>query len=719
MLIPLITLIAALSVAPPVAEVRDHNGAPTLFINGAPHPGMSYMTYKPSADNFRKIGEAGVHLYSFSATPTDSTYNLAQTVWTGPETFDYSTFDARVQMLLDADPEALFFPRLFLGTPSWWADAHPNDLVTYDPNDGTPPQVLVIRSKRVASWASPRWREDTDDALRRFIAYVEASPYADRVIGYHLASGTTEEWMQWGSNEDQWADYSPVNLAAFRRWLAARYGTDTALQKAWRDRKIKLSTAQIPSRSKRQAGERDFLRDPVLAQPSIDYVRFTSWLTADAVNHFAKTTKDAVNRERLVGVFYGYLCQLAGGHREQNAGHLALQLVLTCPDIDFITSPSSYASRPLGTGYPHTMSLVDSVKAHGKLWFDENDYRTWLTPNVEVGKLGKTASFEESLLCQQREFAWATATRMGMWWFDMGGGWYDDPRMLAAIGDMNRIAHANMDLDGRPVAEIAFVVDDHSNTFLRPNHPWGWPALVTQMPELGRIGAPIDFVHPDDLALRGPYKMLIYPNLFEGGDNILKNDGRKAVVLMGPTGLYTGATGNERIREEAMRARTGFPLRLKNVDYPWRATPSEEAGAWGWRNATPYGTSTRNVVLALPDPGDYRVLARLEGTQQPALIAREQNGITVAHSAVPQLPHGLLRAVADKAGIHAYTKPGTVVWASRGVLAVSVGEGGPQTIRLPRPAKVTDLWTGAVLHEQTDQFDLDIPTNGTALLRLD
>ncbi len=703
----------------PTAQVEMRNGAPCLFINGTPHPGTSYMTYHPDGKNFGDIGRAGVHLYSFSATPTESTYNLAAPCWVASEAFDYSGMDDRAHLLLENDPEAVFFPRVYLGTPPWWADAHPDDLVTFDPRDGEP-QVFVLMGKRVASWASETWREDTAEALRRFIAHVEESDYADRVIGYHVASGTTEEWMQWGSNENEWTDYSAVNVARFRTWLERRYGEEAALRAAWHKPELTFASAEVPPRSERARGEIAYLRDPASAQPSMDYVLYTSWLVADTIQYFAAVTKDAVNRERLVGVFYGYLLALSGAQREQNAGHLALHDVLTCPDIDFITSPCNYGFRELGTGFPHAMSLVDSVKHHGKLWFDENDFRTWLTPNVPAGRFGKTDTFEESLLCQQREFGWTLANRHGMWWFDMGGGWYDDARMLEAIGQMNRIAYDCLDVDGRPAAEIAFVVDPDCGVYLRPGNPFSWPSLILQQPMLGRIGAPVAVVSLDDLTSLPEYKVYIFPNCLAPTDEerqsiaqLLEATGA-AVVWVGPAGLYRNGT----VDHAAMEELTGVPLTLVETPVSWRIQPAKAASEWGWTNPVPIGEGRQGGVLAIPKAPDGVVLGMIEGTDHPALVATETNDSLTVFSSVPRLPAGLLRTVARKAGVHLYIDTEDIVWASRDLLAISVNAAGPRTVRLPRPCRVVDLWSGQHVADNTAEFTVEIPEKGTALLRL-
>ena len=235
--------------------------------------------------------------------------------------------------------------------------------------------------------------------------HVAASPYADRVIGYHLASGTTEEWSV-GRNEDEWVDYSPANTRAFRRWLQTKYSTDERLRSAWAEPAVTLTTAAIPTKARRQASQLGWLRDPAREQAAINYYLYNSDLVADTIGYFAKAVKDLTQREKIVGVFYGYLLQLCGEQRQQNGGHLALQRVLASPDVDFLCSPTSYAFRQLGgEGTCHAMSLLGSVQLHGKLWFDENDVRTSPSGGA-VGEWGRPADIAGDLLQQDKELAW-------------------------------------------------------------------------------------------------------------------------------------------------------------------------------------------------------------------------------------------------------------------------------------------------------------------------
>ncbi len=270
-----------------VAEVKVHHGTPTLFINGEPHNGMAWATYGPTSAVFRDFTQAGVTLYTFSGTPTEGGYGLSKTVWVAPDQFDYSEFDQRVMMLLRVNPNAYFFPRLYLHAPKWWSERHPDDVVLTDPGDGKPRPFIHSGGKPAPSWASAAWRRDTVAALRRMIAHIEASPYADRIIGYHLASGTTEEWMMWGGNENEWMDYSPVNVGHFRQWLRETYGSLAQLRRAWRNEEVTFDTATIPTKSRRQWTGLGALRDPAREQATIDFYRYNSDLVAETINYFA------------------------------------------------------------------------------------------------------------------------------------------------------------------------------------------------------------------------------------------------------------------------------------------------------------------------------------------------------------------------------------------------------------------------------------------------
>jgi hypothetical protein len=688
-------------------EVRLHNGVPTLFVNGRPHCGMAYSAYQPSVPVFRDFTQAGVDLYSFVATPTEARVPRDRTTWVAPGKYDYSQLDERVGMVLEANPKAYFFPRLYLHAPKWWADAHPDDLVHAGRDDGT--SVIFVESeygsKRAPSWASAAWRRDTIEGLKRLIAHVEASSYADRCVGYHLASGMTDEWMAWGSHDKEWVDYSPANTAAFRRWLRAKYGSAERLRKAWGDPRASFENAPIPNRVARRTTRLGTLRDPASEQAVIDFYYFNSDLVADTICELAGAVKGITGRKKFVGVFYGYILQLCAQERQQNSGHLALEKVLECPHVDFLCSPASKTSLQLGgQGTSYFMSLSGSVALHGKLWFEENDIRTSLSAGA-LGMWGKPENVAGDILQQNKELAHILTSGAAQWWFDVGKNRYDDPALMQGLRELTKTAGEALKLDRTPVDEVAMVVDERSIGYIRPGDSMGGWLLNRQLPSLSRIGAPVGHYLATDVPRIANRKLFLFmtsfaPTLAERrAVDALKNSGRVLVFFYAP-----GAYRDGKLDESAMTDFTGIRLRMSRTPAELRAVlrpghiltegaPDKSAGI----------RETVSPVCFADDPNAVALATLADG--RAAIAIKPQDGWTAVFSAVPMLPAWMLRRVATLAKVHQYIETEDVVWGAREMLAVSVHQAGIRRIRLPRRGDIQDLYSGATIARATDSFE--------------
>lgn len=701
---------------PTAARVEDYRGAPTLFINGEPHDGMAQACYHPAVETYREFAEAGVSLYSFAATPSESAYGLSKTCWVAPDQFDYSEFDARAMMLLEADPDAYFFPRLYVHAPEWWTEQNPDELVYFDPGNGQPELFLLNGRTKTPSWASEKWRIDTAETLRRFIDHVEASPFAGRCIGYQIASGTTEEWMMWGSNEDQWVDYGPANTARFRAWLRERYETDAALQAAWSDPDVTFDTAAVPTRAERSATERGIFRDPNAAQPCIDYYAYTSWLTADAILYLARAVKEHAGPDRVVGTFYGYTLQLFG-QRQQNAGHLALRQLWESPYIDFVCSPSSYAFRDVGgRGTSHIMSLLGGLQLHGKLWFSETDIRTSLT-EVASGMWGRPDTVEEDCLQQDKELGRILTQGIAHWWFDVGRIRYDHPMLMDRIAGWCAAAERARDASREPVDEIAVLIDPRSFTFLQVGDPISPQLILEQLPQLARIGAPTAYYTLDDLDRLAPHRMYVF--LGCAAPTAAQRAHIDRLKANGALLLFVYANGVYRDGQwapEAMAELMGLDVRLEEAAGPLLVQVGDALGEDAAGLA--YGPAqTPGPVVWCADAAATTLGTLSDG--RAGLAIRRHDDWTVAFSAGPMLPAQVLRAFAREAGVHLYIDSYDVVWARRGMLTVCVEQGGTRTIRLPEPAAVTDVYTDAVIAENAEAFSAELAPLSTTAWRLD
>ena len=142
-----------------VAQVRSHNGTPTLFLNGEPvFAGMCWVS-TPSTEGWRDseharaVAKAGIHIYSFDA---GKDFEWVEPKAGRSDPFDFSTVEARYGRIIDVDPLARFHLRLhFEFQPGdWWMKAYPGECeIASDGKAGRP--VLRLGSMAEASERIP------------------------------------------------------------------------------------------------------------------------------------------------------------------------------------------------------------------------------------------------------------------------------------------------------------------------------------------------------------------------------------------------------------------------------------------------------------------------------------------------------------------------------------------------------------------------------------
>ena len=92
----------------------------------------------------------------------------------------------------------------------------------------------------------------------------------------------------------------------------------------------------------------------------------------------------------------------------------------------------------------------------------------------------------------------------GMWWFDMWGGWYDDPAYMDLMKKMMALYGGGMDT---PDAEFAAFIDEKSI----PKSKQGAKVACAAMRALGLSGAPCDvYLASDFNAVFDKYKACVF-----------------------------------------------------------------------------------------------------------------------------------------------------------------------------------------------------------------
>lgn len=708
------------------AEVKVYNGVPTLFINGKPTPILVFEGPHEYVCNYAEK-KTGIHLYSF-ITPLG---------WVGPDSYDYAEVDRLVRDLIARDSKGYILPQVDCNSPEWWDDLHPDELTIYD--DGK----VDVNAR--ASWASELWREDTGQALARYIKHVRESDYSDHVIGFYICVGYTGEWNRIKAQNGFSWDYSEPMKCAFRDWLRKKYGDDVkSLQKSWKDAEVDFFTAEVPTRQEEERTDFYSFRDPSSSRKVIDYYLFRADLVADDVIHFCKIAKESDREKSIVGVSYGYVVDEFPGAMfsdegftdfqrgaVQNWSHHRLTKVIGSSYLDFICGFYPDFNRQAG-GDAAPFSVLETVKLHGKLYIVEDDTRTCLSTN---DKLGKSETIEESISVARRHFSQELIRGLGTVWANQGPGtwwptsdveWYDHPDLLRTISEMGEIARRSMQVDRSFAGELAVLIDEDSPCYEETRINLRYPLLYLQKEyELGRIGTPYgiylhsDLDHPD----MPDYRLYVFLNTFhlsqEERDLIKRKVQRNGNVIVW---VYaSGLLDDETISASHIEELTGIHLAIDRDQWGLNITITdyEHPITANLPVYMRFGTDHQIGPIVYSDDPQARTLGRLiysRGMSRPGFCVKEFQDWTSIFIGAPVVPAAILRNIAKYAGIHLYSESLDALYANNSFLAIHTHHvSGPRTIKLPKRCDVYDVFAKKLVARNVVSFVDNIPARTTKL----
>ena len=444
------------------SEVVTEGDRQYLLINGTQQENLAYITYFPHKGCYGDFAKAGYKLYSvcvFFGTNKMNEYSGFDVPGKGMfdgAVPDFSPFDREVRTILTACPDAYIFPRVNVSAERQWELENPEELC----HAGT---SKFPERKRVC-FASEKWAQLVERRLSALIAHIEGSDYASHIIGYQIAGGNTEEWFAF----DDRGGKGRRSDEAFKAYVST--------------------------------GGEDI---------EASYQRFLSQIVAERICRFASHITQETQNRLVVGTFYGYTME------KYNRGgtHHALKRVLECPEVDFICSPVSYAqTRKAGRDQPYMLPL-NSLKLHGKLYFAENDIRTHLSRPVCDNPHYNTPIWfgpdaKQTLEILKMHFAKALINGHALWWFDMWGGWYRDPRYMAFMERAKKVMEESENAGS--AAEIAVLVDEAAPSLLDDKDPGLRSVFFDFRETLGKSAVPLHWYLASDFeAIKQNYKAFI------------------------------------------------------------------------------------------------------------------------------------------------------------------------------------------------------------------
>lgn len=661
------------------ASIANDRGELKISINGRLYPPLSFKSFRPNPRNVSEFYAAGVRLYTVLSSGIISAlgipYSLFGESWVGDGKYDFAPVDRQMDMFIENAPDGYFAPMVQLDTRPWYLEENP----------GTPNSFTNL--SQIAG--DEKFRSDASEYLKAFLRHCEEK-YGDRIWGYFMLGGTTTEWF---SDRDYEASH-PMKEKAYKKWLASNGFPEEALP--------------TPEQLNRKDGI--FLGAD---EENVERARrFHAELISDLILRFAGEAQSVIRHQKLLGLYYGYLFEL-GGERLHNAGHLAYEKVFYSPDIDMISSPSSYGFRSQ-TDPSAFMVPQKSLYAHEKLYFLEFDHRTHTIPEkiqepltdqngnrlyvTFPGAENKCANETESLNLMYRDFVFSQSNGAALWWFDMLDGWFRSDGMMNAVSRMLGIDRELSGYDKGSAAEIAVFAEGESMYHVRKASPIATGCLSAIRRTLAETGAPYDLYSIADIALTdvGRYKFFIFVNQYDISEKELgfirercMRAGKTVLWLLAPDYAKNNGCDASRIgRITGINVADGAishgSLVFDGEKYPGPAS-------------APY--------FEIDDPG-AKPTARFEDGKT-AVAETSENGYRSVYSAAYNLPSALLRKLAYESGVFVYSdNPRVYTYANKAFLGVYNASGSDAEINVKAGGIYRDLIIGGEFRAENGRLTL-------------
>lgn len=657
-------------------SIIKHNSVNYIAIDGKPMDTLAFKSFRPTKNNVGDFNKAGVkifHVYC-SGLPSklEMPYSLFGETWFGDKNYDFANLDKQIDFFKESAPDGYVFINVHLDVRPWWLQQ----------NEGRPNSFTHL--SQIAG--DEKWKKDTADYLKALIEHTEAK-YDDFVLGYFLLGGTTTEWF---SDFDYEASH-PIKLAAYRNYMD--------------DQSI-----EIPTKEELEKPENQIFLDPIKDKAVIDYRKFHHNLIADLVLYYAHSAQEVLNHKKLVGLFFGYILELAGP-RIWDAGHLEGDKVYDSPDIDLIATPSSYMFRDFDDAGAY-MLLSDSIERRNMMYFASFDHKTFkfydlLTDKrrlcndemtvVALHRLTESRSDfletrEKTIEAMRREFMLRMYKRTGMWWFDMLEGWYYDDGLMEEVAKLTKLSEKLTKETMQSNSEVAVFVSNESLYYVNKCSRINTLTICRQREGLARMGAPYDIFSLNDIdkVNKDKYKVCIFTNAYyltdeqrEYINTEIKKDGRTLVFLGG-----CDCVSDEGFSLAKMEEMCGF--KLSEID-------TEETKINAFDGSFGYD-KVKNPIFYINEEIEF--LGRYSKSRKGGLARKDFGDYKTVFSGIGNLTGTVLREILREAGVFIYAENDVSIYVNSRLIGVYNSKNEYTEIRVKEDGEYTEIFSGKKVNSQ-------------------
>jgi len=708
-------------------EMKDVNGTQAICINGEVYPN-NHFTVASGPDytgstSMHNAHDGGICITRLWTQVGGTGYF---SVWNGYDDYNWEPLDEYIYEALSDHPDTYLIISLRLDVPDWYEKQNPDAfLIDSEGNGG-----------HGVSFASEKFIEDAMKANYDMVEHMKQQPYWNRVIGALLAGCKTKEWLWHATETTTVGDFSVAGEASWKKWVKEEYKTDAALQEAWNDSSVTLETVHVPTFEERVGDAYETILDPATQKNVIDYLRYKGETVANTFINWAAKVTEQVDDKLIIGAYYGYALNRSAHYGATNALHTCIDRVLDDENIDFFGSPSLYNERYDGEA-GGSMTMVDSVLAHGKAVMIEGDLR--LCTYVSLSNnfftrdaTGPTYDAWDSISQLQREFAIEITSNVGNWYLNINRTNFDLEQIADVMEIMYNENKVNLSREKDSTGDICFIIDEDLYENLAYNQNANTEALYwvlyEQRWEFARIGLSVDSYYMSDLAKglipeHKVYFMLSPISMDESErdavEKYLKKDDHIIVWQ-----YLCGVSNGENISAQNMSEVIDMDVKLDTSKRSLSAFVSDKKH-WLTEglSGTFYGnTGSMDVVSpsAIITDSEAEVLAYMsDNSQEAALAVKDMGEWTSVYSTVPNIPTDMIRNMIEKCGIHTYSEnPNDVIYSNSNYVGINCSYGGEKTITLDGTYAVYDVFGQTTYSLATDKIEFMMEDKSTKLFRL-
>lgn len=598
---------------------------------------------------------------------------ILPTGWQDEGEYSFKTVSEIFTRLMEENPDIYFIPRIKLNPPVAWMKKNPEELFVVENGPKNVEEIRRLvgsdRHNTVGdtkegdllynqSFSSKKWKREASVYLCKVIDLIEKSPYADRVIGYHLGYGLCGETHMWGNVKT--LDFGINEKKRFYEFGMNKYKSKELLKEKWGVCDIDEGNVPIPKASERflETGKvSEFFRGGDKYNAYLDYNLYRKEISKELVNCFSRIVKERTGK--LVGIFHGYV--LAGG--SDRHGHTDLEEVLKSPYVDFLCAPKSYYRNGLGEpGGFYSPPLSINRK---KLWIDEMDY-----PRDNK----KTDEFIKILW---REFAKDLSVGTPFWWMDLLGGWYDNEAVQKTVSRLIGLKK-EMPRKRESIAEILLVIDEKSALFTTQHGEFQMKTMQESTAQVALSGMPYDMYRISELNELNleKYKIIFFINCFqlskEEKKDIDKRISKDTVLIFN----HSFGIKGEEVSLDNVKCNTGFDVKEHEAD---TAVPYLEIA----ENENVEPIYTYHAAAELERNNPYCKFSDIPDNDKIAVAKRkrEDGGINIL-AAAPVLDSFFIRKTAENAGCKEIAPFNTTVYGDSRFIAIFAYDNVRENIRL-------------------------------------